>query len=182
MGEMGRSYSSANPSALIILHPASIIPGCAGWPGQERTFYDFPAPHSSSVPFQLPIPAVGGGQQCFGRGLGPGGSTQLLPRARPPPRRQLRIPGRAISAPRAPQHVQEGSTQSVYFGTYAVLMLPAVLLPLITLGVIFSSLVPGATGWQLWEEAELLQCCCKKAGSLRGEPEQGHGPAVPGLR
>lgn len=108
-GEMGRSYFSANPSALVILHPAPIITGCAGWPGQGSTFPDFPG--SSN----LPVPAC----PCWQRGGSAGAlgeppaelqvrmlrGAQPLPRARPSARRQLHISGRAISAPMAPQHV-----------------------------------------------------------------------------
>lgn len=108
-GEMGRSYFSANPSALVILHPAPIITGCAGWPGQGSTFPDFPG--SSN----LPVPACSRWQRGGSAGaLGEPPAelqvrtlrgAQTLPRARPSARRQLHISGRAISAPMAPQHV-----------------------------------------------------------------------------
>lgn len=78
---MGQSYFSAYPSASIILHPAPIITGCAEWPGQERTFHDFPAAHASTgwVSSALGQPAV----ELQVWSLGGAHSSFLSPQAAP---------------------------------------------------------------------------------------------------
>lgn len=68
-------------SALIILHPAPIITGCAGWPGQERTFQDFAAAHASTgwVSSALGLPAA----ELQVWSLGGAHSSFLSPQAAP---------------------------------------------------------------------------------------------------
>lgn len=153
---MGRSYFSLSPSALIILHPAPIITGTgfAGWPGQENTLHALQACQSPHV--HASLLAAWWVSMCFNRATRGAANVDTTPQ-----RGEQTVPAAPShhtflslqSAPHlrnsdfgtdGPSACWKSFTQSVYFWTYAVFMLPGVLLPLITLGVIFSSLVPGA--------------------------------------